>query len=480
LESYERAAAQSLENGGVAGRSHRDPAQRPLYAYSSSSGEAGLELTEASRRIFGQHRRLIFSFVLFVLVGVGFATLVQGCATTYTASSRLVLDTQDPQTRSEATSIVDTAKAIATSPFQVRAALQDAHVSTRDPLDVAKNHVSVSGLGTSAILQLSVSDRDRRIAAAIANALATRVIRARLSVSNGELQQVLTDLDQRIEELSTKMANTDSQIDSLSIQVANARTGEEANALRARRDGATRSRDYLSQQRGVLEAERVSLLSSDALRPKPSIISPATVPTHPNGSHWLTYLVLGTLLGLVLGVGTAGLLEMFRPTLVGADVLARELRTPVLGTLPHEFDRDTSAQSAMSIRLRLAAEAAGVENIRLLPAVPDLDLGRLAERLETNGTGAATPQQPAVAIDAARPTPGIRPFNLQQASADMRGGVGLVLVAPDRIKKAELMDTAQLLALTSVPLLGLVTYDNRPSRPQPRPQAPEVPAPEQA
>jgi hypothetical protein len=148
--------------------------------------------------------------------------------------------------------------------------------------------------------------------------------------------------------------------------------------------------------------------------------------------------------------------------------------------LPHEFDRDTSAQSAMSIRLRLAAEAAGVENIRLLPAVPDLDLGRLAERLETNGTGAATPQQPAVAIDAARPTPGIRPFNLQQASADMRGGVGLVLVAPDRIKKAELMDTAQLLALTSVPLLGLVTYDNRPSRPQPRPQAPEVPAPEQA
>jgi capsular polysaccharide biosynthesis protein len=441
-----------------------------------------MELTEAGRRIFGQHRRLIFVCVLCVLLGIGMASLARGGAKTYTASARLVLDTQDPQTRSEATSIVDTAKAIGTSPFQVRAALRDAHVSNRDPLDFAKNHVSIGGLGTSAVLQLSVSDRDPRVATAVANALAARVIRARLSISSGELQQVLGSLDQRIEALTTKTANLDSQIDSLSAQLAIAGSGYAADALRARRDAATRSRDSLSQQRSVLEAERVSLISSDALRPKPSIISPATVPTHANGSHWLTYAVLGTLLGLLLGVGVAGLMEMFRPTLVGGDILARELDTPLLGILPNAFDRDASALPAISARLRLAAKAAGVENVRLLPAVPELDLGRLAARLEMNGAGAANGEHAAVAIDAAPSTPGIRPFSLQEASADTNGAVGLVLVSPDRIKKADLLDTGQLLSLTSVPLLGLVAYDSRPVR---RPAAartevpPERPAAEQ-
>lgn len=425
-----------------------------------------MELSEAGRRIFGQHWPLILVCIFFVLVGIGFGALVRGGSQTYTASTRLVLDTQDPKTRSESTSIADTAKAIATSPSQVRAALNDAHVTKRDPLDVAKHHVSIRALGTSAVLQLSVSDRNPRIAAAVSNALAARVIRARLDVSNGQLQQeVLTDLAQWIDELNTKIASVDAQIDSLNVRLANAGTAAGANALRARRDAATRSRDFLAQQRGVLESERVSLLSTNALRPKPSIISPATVPEHADASHWLSYLVLGTFLGLILGVGWAGLIEVIRPTLVGSDVLARELDTPLLGTLPNEPDADISeALPPVTARLWLAAEAAGVETVGLFPAAPGLDLSGFAERLEAIPPGALDPQHNAVAMDHARPGLRIRPFSLHDSSADVQGGVGLVLVAPTEMKKAELIDVGQLLRLTPVPLLGLVTYTPQSSR----------------
>jgi capsular polysaccharide biosynthesis protein len=425
-----------------------------------------MELNEAGRRIVGQHWRLILFCIFLVLATIGFATLVRGGGQTYTASARLVLDTDDPKTRSESTSIADTAKAIATSPAQVRAALQDAHVTTRDPLDVAEHHVSIRALGTSAVLQLSVSDRDRRVAAAVANALAARVIRARLNVSNGQLQQVLTDVEQRIDGLSLKIAGADAQIDSLNVQLASAKTGASANALRASRDAATRSRDFLTQQRAVLEAERVSLLSTDALRPKPSILSPATVPKNADASHWLSYTVLGTLLGLILGVGSAGLLEVIRPTLVGSDVLARELDTPLLGTLPNEPDADASAEALhpTSARLALAAEGAGVRTVALFPAVADLDLSRLARRLEGIQRGALDQTQGTLPMDGARRDLHIRPFVLQDSSAAVEGGAGLVLVAPTEMKKADLLDVGQFLRLTPLHLLGLVAYTPQSSR----------------
>src|SRR5205814_2117013 len=82
--------------------------------------------------------------------------------------------------------------------------------------------------------------------------------------------------------------------------------GVVANGLRARADGLARQRDFLAQQRSVLESERVSLLSSDALRVKPAVVSRALVPVGSVGSGLWSRLVLGLVLGLALGVGLAG------------------------------------------------------------------------------------------------------------------------------------------------------------------------------
>lgn len=461
LESFERARAepQPLAKGEPVGP-HVATASHPFHAQHSGS-EAGMELSEAARRIF-QHSRLIVLCIVFVLIGTGMTLLVRGGNATFTASTRLVLDTPDPKSRSESTSIADTAKAIATSPAQVRAALADAHITNRDPADVAKNHVSIRALGTSAVVQLSVSDRNRRIAAAVANALAARIIHTRLVVSNGQLQQISDDLEQRIAGLNTKIEGLDARIDSLNLRLANAGSGAAANAIRSRRDATARSRDFLAQQRGVLESERVSLLSTDALRLKPSIISPATVPQHKDPSQWLSYLVLGTLLGLILGVGCAGLLEVLRPTVVGGDAVARELDTPVLGALPNDSDAAAATiLPGLSARLWLAAEGAGVEAVALLSAVPDLDLSRLAERLEATPSDTVDPERNGGAAERARLR--IRPYTLHDSSPTAPSRVGLVLVAPPKLRKAKLADLNDVLRMIPVPLLGLLISTASPS-----------------
>src|SRR5260370_15821851 len=99
----------------------------------------------------------------------------------YSASTRLVLDAPAPTSGTEATAVADAAKAIATSPTHVIAALNAAGV-TRDPVKVIPN-ITLVPLGTSGVLQLTVKDPDAAAAAGIAHALADDLIPTRLPVS---------------------------------------------------------------------------------------------------------------------------------------------------------------------------------------------------------------------------------------------------------------------------------------------------------
>src|SRR5205823_5755082 len=83
--------------------------------------EDWVELNEAFRRIVLQHVRLI---ACFVITGLAVGALVhRATGKTFTTSARLALDTQDPASRTEAAAIADMGQAIATSPAQIRAAL---------------------------------------------------------------------------------------------------------------------------------------------------------------------------------------------------------------------------------------------------------------------------------------------------------------------------------------------------------------------
>jgi capsular polysaccharide biosynthesis protein len=415
-----------------------------------------MELHDVGRRIIGRYWWLI---VLLVVAGAAAAAASRSGDTMYTASARIVLDTPDPSTRAESAAIADTVNAIATSPAQVRAALDSAHVARRDAIDVAEHHVSVSALGSSAVVKVSVSDRDRHVATDVANALAARVITTRKQVTSGGVPTELAALNKRVDQLSAKITSADTEIDALNVAVANAPTPQRANDLRARRDAAARRRDFLGQQRGVLESERVSLLGTYALRPKPSIISRAAVPLHADSSGRLPYMILGGLLGLVLGVGLAALLETIRPTVAGGDALAREFDAPLLGTLRRRVDDDSDEDLApVAARVRLAAEAAGVDEVALLPVRRDVDLQRLVERLQSTSANVLD-AVPAEGAAGRRSRARIRGFSLESASAvDERGATGLVLLAPSALKRTDVLDVGHLLRVTPMRLLGVITY----------------------
>jgi capsular polysaccharide biosynthesis protein len=431
-----------------------------------------MELNEVLRRIVGQHWAFIVPFVVF---WVGLAMVIHvGEATTFTASARLVLDTPDPSDRAESAAIADTAKALATSPALVRSALTEANVTGRDPTALAKERVAVRALGTSGVVQLSVTDESPAAAALLANALANRVIEARLEISGGQLVETLQEVDNQIDKLNRDITNLDARIDSLTLGLATADVPERANALRARRNEATRHRDTLTQERAILEAERVSLLSTDALRPKASVLSPASPPADADPSGQLSDMVLGGLLGLILALALAGFIETIRPTLVGSDVLAREFGTPLLGSLASEPDDDGGLRDVGEIaeRVSMAAEGAGLRNVGLLATGPRrLDLLPLAQTLETASVNGGTPAQgfqrssrggrhtpDGWVANGVRPDLKVTPFDVHSPLFGNGSRTGLILVSPTALKKSDLIDASHLLRITPLPLIGLITF----------------------
>jgi hypothetical protein len=229
-------------------------------------------------------------------------------------------------------------------------------------------------------------------------------------------------------------------------------------------------RTSLAQRRAALEAERISLLSTDAVRPQPSIISAASPPADPDSSRLVPDMILGGLLGLVLGLGLAGFLETMRPTVVGGDALARELDAPLLGTLSSEPGEEKALQETGPIaeRLNFAAEASAVHHVGLLPAGRPVDLAALAKRLQANSMhvdglaavleGPGSHSTNVKAVGGADSGVAVRAFGPHQPSLNEREATSLVLVSPTALKKAELANTHHLLRIIGFPLLGLITY----------------------
>jgi hypothetical protein len=164
------------------------------------------------------------------------------------------------------------------------------------------------------------------------------------------------------------------------------------------------------------------------------------VPASPDRSSLIPDTALGALLGLILGVGLAALIETLRPTLVGREVLARELNTPVLGTVTEPTDAGpTAGGDDIAGRLHLAAATAGVGKVALVPAKPGLDVEHIARGLDA-------------------------PLKVEPFDARTSGGLngsrsGLVLISPTTLRREELDQVVHLLRVSPGPLLGLVAYE---------------------
>ena len=409
-----------------------------------------MELGEVIGRIFGRHKKLIAALVLAGLLA-GLAIHLDD-APQYSASARLVLDTSDPEDQAQSGVIADTTRAIASGPSLIRNALEKIGVR-RDATELAKRHVRVQALGSSGVMQLSVTDSDPKVAVALANAIAAAVIRTRLQVTSGEAATAVRSLDQQLTRLQQEISDLDARID---------QAGGAAGSGQL-----VRRREAIAQRMSQLESERASVETTRALRPRAAVLDPASPPAQQLPGRRLPDLVLGGLLGLLLGVGAAALVESLRPTLVGRTAIARGTEAPVLAELVgppqrrgnrHGWVAADVAEAAMHVEL--VAVAAGVQQVRLMALDRQVDLSNLVQILG-DSLKTATVQQ-ADMPTARRRRPGARAgLEPEAVQPEGDGGrIGLVLVAPTVLKLADLDPVKDFLTISGWPLLGVIVYQS--------------------
>ncbi len=410
-----------------------------------------MELNEAANRILRGHLKLIAALVLLGLAlasGVYFAGGVK-----YTAASRVQLGTPDPQDPAQAVAIADTARAVVTSPSHVQSAISVADVNRTVP-EVTKA-ITVQPLGSSGVVELSVTDTDPSVAAKLANRLADDLLLTRVNNSRGAdqlpgLQRQIDADAQAIVDIDTRTADLNNKLASLS-DVPASPANEGAIALQIQivtnqLNGLQQQRSSLVQELGNLHTQRDALLQNSGAQ-SPAVIQQATAPSSPDRTQLPVDLALGGLLGLVAGVALATIMEVLRPTLIGRRALANLLGVPVIGHLdggsPAVF---TSLPAPLTQRLHLAAQAAGVSVVRLIGAPTTDGIPTLAKRLQRSVAAADSSSLAVQSYGASDPAP------------DGDWSVGLVVLAPEVLKKVELQPLMDLIRLSRWPVLGVITY----------------------
>jgi hypothetical protein len=177
--------------------------------------------------------------------------------------------------------------------------------------------------------------------------------------------------------------------------------------------------------------------------------------------------LLGGLLGLIIGVGSAGVRETLVPTVVGHAALARTLGAPVLADLPEPPDRCGRKDVAIAARhVELAALAGDVTRVEVMSLERDLDVSRFLEYLDdelttplVHGGASLVGTQRRPVWQAGRPE-GLGRIDRRPASgpgAEERR-TGLVVIVPDVVRLTALEPARNLLSITGWPLLGVVVF----------------------
>ena len=429
-----------------------------------------MDLGEATRRIFLVHRKLIFLCVALGLIGGLALTAVRPAK--FTAGTRLVLGVEGARTSDGAVSAADAAEALVTSRAIVEQAVRTAGVDL-DPLDVASESISVKTLGSSDLVQLEVTDPDPVVAAKLANALGQELVNRWGEVSGGQSIAALVPLQDEIRLLRDGLTTADQKLALLDTKIAGETDPAEEQRLNALSDALSQRRDELEQRRLLLESQLTGVLVDGASRQEPQVIDPAVPPTLPDPKQAQSIAALGALLGLLVGVSLAALIESFRPTLAGSDAVADALGVPMLGKMPTGVEGSPEIRRS-ALKVRLAATGVHAKTVQLASIGPSIDLSPLSDAVEelnatagsdtpsaTGSNGRLAVRRFGVDLEAPRRSSGTNGINGTNGTnrTNRKTESALVAIVPSTIKRADLRELGDLQALTAWPLVGVVTYD---------------------
>ncbi|MDP9390977.1 MAG: hypothetical protein M3P89_06245 [Actinomycetota bacterium] len=401
-----------------------------------------MDLNEAAERIFKYHWVLILLLTLLGLsIPVGLAQLQDDA---YVASARIFMGAADAKDSEEANSLADTALGVATSPGVLSKALMTAGVQ-RDQAELT-TLVRVEPVGTSGILQLSVTDPDPEVSAQLATALATEVVARRTESVLGKTEQLLAQTDVQIGALAQNITGIEAEADAAAREQARLRAiglegGAPLDALELRHSQAVEQLNNLQTQRQELAATLASTV-------RPEVVDASASRGIPVETSLAARVAAGGLLGLILGIALAATLEAWRPTL-GPAALARHLGVPLLGRLRRlpQTAGDLSDQWLAGY-VSLAADNAGVRSFELVPVGPSVDVTGLARSLAAE-TEVGTDIVP-LTLDG--------PHTSRLPAAGTQPDTGIVVVAPKRVKAAWLSNLERHVHLTRQPVIGLIAY----------------------
>jgi capsular polysaccharide biosynthesis protein len=278
---------------------------------------------------------------------------------TYTAHARVLAASTTPRAQAEAAALVSQVQALATSRDVIAAALEDANLGV-DP-DKVITRVSVTGLGTSALVDIAYTDRDAGLARQVAAALATAVTTQLDQVRIGGLPDVLKQIDAQLTDLASKRA-----------------------PLAAAAQANTHDLVALNRLAGIdrlisdLSGDRNRLAEEAAATGHAKVIAAPTVPAAADPNGLAAKVAIAAILGLALGLIIVGVNEVLRPAVSGATRVGRLLDVPMLGMIrPNPV-----ALADVGRRVRLAARRANVSTVVLVRAARAALTPELVDRVE--------------------------------------------------------------------------------------------------
>ena len=323
-----------------------------------------MEIDEIAARLLRQYWALVLLCVLAPLVAI--TLLVAKQPPMYAASARIVSGSTVPASNAQAQALVSQIQGVATGKTTAANALQAAHV-TRDVNNFITSHVSVAGLGGSQVVDLTVTDRNPRVAATLAKELAEEVVQSMNSVGQSGLSTTLNAIDQEIVRLSEQHG----------VLAAQAASDPKNEQLQSKLAG-------LDQVIANFSGDRSRLLIQTSTQGLATVLDQPVVPQQSESKALAQKLGLAGVLGLVVGILIASIAEIIRPTVPGARRVSRRLGAPTLGQLKgaEMHGAPTPNLENLALRLRLAANHADVSTIALIDINGKYELADLAHSLE--------------------------------------------------------------------------------------------------
>jgi capsular polysaccharide biosynthesis protein len=270
-----------------------------------------------------------------------------------------------PQSSAAADAVTSQVEALATGRTAVAQALQSAGAD-RNLSSFIGNNIAVSGLGSSQVIDLTVTDSSPRVAQKVSKILAAEVVGSINNVGQSGLRAALTANDQEIVRLSQRRA----------VMAGQAAAQPRNQQLQAQLAG-------IDQVIANFTGDRSRLLIQAGTLGLATVIDQPGLPARPESKAAVQKLGLAGLLGLVAGILIASIAETMRPTVPGARRVSRRLSVPALGQLSGEDlnGGDTPALGELALRCRLAAAHADLRTIALVDIDGKRDLAALAAAL---------------------------------------------------------------------------------------------------